>query len=417
MKLFFLSCIGIMFFYSATSQTLTIEHCYEMAKEYYPLSKQHDLISKSSQFSIDNIAKGYLPQINVNGQATYQSEVTRLPVKFPGIDIPVPDKDQYKLYGEVSQVLYDGGIIRQQKKLQQINSEAEEQSLEVELYKLKDRINQLFFGILMIDEQIAQAGITRKGIESVLKKTEALVANGAALRSNADVLKAEIIQTDQRMIELRAMRKSYAAMLGLFINSNIDENTVLEKPQLPAVSLENNRPELSLFNKQMTLLAEQKKMVTAKNLPQFGLFVQGGMGKPGLNMLSNKFDSYYMGGIRLRWSISGWYTAKREKSLLDIRQQNTDLQRQTFLFNTSMIIKQQQTEEEKWQSLLDTDNEIIALRENIRKAAAAQLENGVITGSDYIREVNAEDQAKQNRILHEIQLLLTAYNLKWTTNQ
>lgn len=417
MKQSIICCISTLFFFTASSQSLSLENCYELAKQNYPLSKQHDLISKSGQYLIDNIVKGYLPQININGQATYQSEVTRLPVKFPGIDIPAPAKDQYKLYGEATQVLYDGGIIRHQKKLQQINNEVEEQSLEVELYKLKDRINQLFLGILMIDEQIVQVGITRNSIESMLKKTEALVANGAALKSNADILKAEIIQTNQRVIELKAMRKSYTAMLGLFINNNIDENTVLIKPTLPSVSLEINRPELLLYNKQINLFAEQKKMVIAKNLPQFGLFVQGGMGKPALNMLSDKFESYYLGGIRLRWSLSGWYTAKKEKLLIDIRQHTTDLQQQTFLFNTSLLIKQQQTEEEKWQSLLDTDNEIITLRENIKKTAAAQLGNGVITASDYIREVYAEDQAKQNRILHEIQLLLTAYTLKWTTNQ
>jgi outer membrane protein TolC len=417
MRQFIPCCCLLLFLHTVNAQTLTIEHCYELARENYPLTKQHDLIAKSRQYTIENIATGYLPQININGQATYQSAVTQIPVKIPGIDIPGLDKDQYKLYADVSQVIYDGGVTRQQKKLQQAGSEVEEQSLEVELYRLKDRINQLFFGILMIDEQVKQAEITKKDIESMLKKTEALVVNGTALKSNADVLKAEIIQTDQRVIELRAMRKSYAAMLGLFINSNIDENTALVKPSLPSAAVEINRPELSLYNKQMTLFAEQKRLVTAKNLPRIGLFAQGGIGKPALNMLSNTFEGYYLGGIRLNWSLSGWYTAKKEKLLLDIKQNNTDLQRQTFLFNTGMIVKQQQTEEEKWQSLLNTDNEIITLRENIKKSAAAQLENGVITGSDYIREVNAEDQAKQSRILHEIQLLLSGYNLKWTTNQ
>ncbi|OJY88439.1 MAG: transporter [Sphingobacteriales bacterium 44-15] len=417
MKQLISCCCLVLLLHTVDAQTLTIAHCYELARENYPLTRQHDLIAKSRRYTIENIATGYLPQININGQATYQSEVTQIPVKIPGIDIPGMDKDQYKLYGDVSQVLYDGGVIRQQKKLQQISSEVEEQSLEVELYKLKDRINQLFFGILMIDEQVKQAEITRKDMENMLKKTEALVANGTALKSNADVLKAELIQTDQRVIELRAMRKSYAAMLGLFISSNIDENTELVKPSLPSAAVEINRPELSLYNKQIALFAEQKKMVTAKNIPRIGLFAQGGIGKPALNMLSNTFEGYYLGGVRLNWSLSGWYTAKKEKLLLGIKQNNTDLQRQAFLFNTGMIVKQQQTEEEKWQSLLNTDNEIITLRENIKKAAAAQLENGVITGSDYIREANAEAQAKQSRILHEIQLLLSGYNLKWTTNQ
>ena len=417
MKQLILCCCFVLLLHSINAQTLTIEHCYELARENYPLTRQHDLIAKSRQYIIENIATGYLPQININGQATYQSEVTQIPVKIPGIDIPGLDKDQYKLYADISQVLYDGGVLRQQKKLQQISSEVEEQSLEVELYKLKDRINQLFFGILMIDEQVKQTGITRKNIESMLKKTDALVANGAALKSNADVLKAEIIQTDQKVIELKSQRKSYTAMLGMFINKNIDENITFIKPAPPQADTAINRPELCLYNKQMALYNAQKKMVTAKNLPRIGLFIQGGMGKPALNMLSDKFESYYLGGVRLNWSLSGWYTARKEKLLLDIKQNNTDLQRQTFLFNTGMLLQQQQTEEEKWRALLGTDDEIIGLRENVKNAAAAQLENGVITGSDYIREVNAESQARQSRILHEVQWLLSAYSQKWTTNQ
>lgn len=417
MKQFILCCGLVLLLHTINAQTLTIEHCYELARENYPLTRQHDLIAKSRRYTIENIASGYLPQININGQATYQSEVTQIPVKIPAIDIPGLDKDQYKLYADISQVLYDGGVLRQQERLQQVSSEVEEQSLEVELYKLKDRINQLFFGILMIDEQVKQAGITRKDMESMLKKTEALVANGAALKSNADVLKAEIIQTDQTVIGLKSLRKAYTAMLGTFINRNVDENVTFMKPSSPQAATAISRPELSLYNKQMALYGVQKKMITAKNLPRIGLFIQGGVGKPALNMLSNKFEGYYLGGVRLNWSLSGWYTAKKEKLLLDIREKNTDLQRQTFLFNTGMLLQQQQTEQEKWRSLLGTDEEIIGLRENVKNAAAAQLENGVITGSDYIREVNAESQARQNRTLHEIQWLLSAYNQKWTTNQ
>lgn len=415
MKKFILGCLMAITF-SSQAQTLRIEDCYTLAKQNYPQAKQRNLIKKSGAYSIDNITTGYLPQINIAGQASYQSAVTEVPIKVPGIDIPSLSKDQYKLYGEVNQVLFDGGVIKQQKKIQEASTVVEEQTLEVELYKLNDRINQLFFGILLIDEQLKQTTLTRSDVETALKKTEASIANGVALKSNGDVLKAEILKTDQKAIELKAMRRAYADMLGLFINSQVNESTTLVKPDPLVSSIEIKRPELSLYDKQATLFDVQQKMINAKNLPRFGLFVQGGMGKPALNMLSNEFEPYYLGGVRLNWSLSGWYTSKKERYLLDLKKQNTNIQKETFLYNTNMVIKQQTSEEDKWQTLLQTDNEMIALRTSVKNTSLAQLENGVITSSDYIREVNAEDQAKQNRILHEIQLLQTQYNLKFTTS-
>lgn len=407
---FFLLIGGIVL-----AQSRSIEECYDLARQQYPLSKQHDLIRKSNEYSVANIAAGYLPQININGQATYQSEVTQIPIKVPGIDVPELSRDQYKLYGEVTQTIFDGGVIRRQKQIQEAGAAVEEQSLEVELYKLKDRINQLFFGILLVDEQIKQTAISNKDIEAALKKAEASIANGVALKSSGEVLRAEMLKNDQRTIELKAMRKAYALMLGLFTGIDITENTTLVRPQpLPTVD-KTRRPELTLYEKQSKLYDEQSKLINAKNLPRLGLFLQGGFGRPALNMLSNKFEPYYLGGVRLNWSLSGFYTARKEKFLLDIKKKNTDLQKETFLFNTELTLKQQQADADKWNKLLATDNEMIRLRTSVKNAAAAQLENGVITSSDFIREVNAEDQALQNKMLHEIQRLLTLYNVKWNT--
>lgn len=396
-------------------QGLSIEECYTLAKQHYPLTRQHDLIRKSNEYTVANMAAGYLPQLSINGQATYQSEVTQIPIKVPGIDVPEISKDHYKLYGEVTQTIFDGGVIRQQQRIQQASAAVEEQSLEVELYKLKDRINQLFFGILLVDGQLAQAAITNKDIEAALKKMEAAIANGTALKSSGDVLKAEMLKNNQRIIELKAMKKAYALMLGLFTGTAINENTVLVKPQPWLPENDIKRPELTLYEKQEKLYDAQYKLINAKNLPRLGLFLQGGMGRPALNMLSNKFEPYYLGGVKLNWSLSGFYTARKEKFLLDIKKKNTGLQKETFLFNTNLTLQQQQSEAAKWKDLLETDNEMIRLRASVKTAAAAQLENGVITSSDFIREVNAEDQAVQNKTLHEIQLLLAQYNVKWNT--
>ncbi len=395
--------------------TLTIEECYQLAKQNYPLVKQRELITKSKEFSLQNISNGSLPQINFMGQATYQSDVTKIPIKIPGMDIPELSKDQYKIYGEISQSIYDGGLTKEQKKLQEANSIVEEQKLEVDLYALKERINQLFFGVLLINEQLQQNDLLKKNIEAGLNKTKAAIEYGTALKSSADVLKAELLNADQHAIELQASRKAYLKMLGLFINQSIDENAKLVKPQTKPISQEIQRPELLLFNYQQKAFDAQKNIISAKNRPRLGLFLQGGAGRPALNFLKNSFEPYYIGGIRLNWSLSGLYNAKNDKALLENNRKNIDVQKETFLFNTNLSLNQETEEINKLNALLQSDDDIIKLRTNVKNTALGQLENGVITSNDYIREVDAEDIARQNKMLHEIQLLLAEYNQQVTS--
>jgi len=398
-----------------TTKAITLEECYTLSKQNYPLVKQRDLILKSKEYSVENATKGYLPQLAINGQATYQSQVTSIPIKLPGVDIPSLSKDQYKIYGEINQSLYDGGMIKQQKRVQEANAIVEEQKLEVELYKLKERVNQLFFGILLIDEQLKLTELVRDDIQNGIKKTNAAITNGVAFKSNADILKAELLKINQRSTELKANRKAYADMLALYLNQTVDENTRFVKPQNPLVSQTINRPELLVFENQVKNISIQNAILNAKVLPKFNLFLQGGYGRPALNLLSNKFEAYYIGGIRLNWSLSGLYTLKKDKALLDINRKNIDLQKEVFLFNTAFTLKQQSSEVTKLQELLSSDDEIISLRSGIKNATNVQLENGVINTNDYLREVNAEDQARENKLLHEIQLLMSQYTQQTTT--
>ncbi len=397
------------------NETLTIETCYTRAEQNYPLVKQRDLIAKSKDYSIDNASKGYLPQFTINGQATYQSAVTQLPIAIPGTEAPQLSKDQYKLYAEVNQTIYDGGAIRQQKNTHDINAQVEEQKLTVELYSLKERINQLYFGILTTDEQLRQNELLQNDLQLGIRKTQAAIDNGTAFKSNADALKAELLKAHQRTTELRATRSAYLDMLGMFINQTLNDNTTLAKPQQLAVSDEITRPELALYDYQNRSIDIQYQQLQVKNSPKLSLFFQGGYGRPALNMLSNNFEAYYIGGARLTWSLGGLYTLKKDKALLDNSRKTIGLQRETFLFNTNLTRRQQHADITRLQELLSSDNEIITLRESVKKASAAQLENGVITSNDYLREVNAEDQARQNRILHEIQWLLAQYNHQSTT--
>jgi outer membrane protein TolC len=415
--IFIFGCVLIVYSTTTKAQTnsLSISECYTLAKANYPLAKQQELITKSSEYSLQNASKGYLPQISINGQATYQSAVTQIPIQIPGMDIPSLSKDQYKVYGEINQTIFDGGVIKQQKDVLEKNAEVEKQKLEVELYKLKERINQLYFGILLIDEQLKQNDLLKKDIQSGLTKTNAAIDNGTALKSNAYALKAELLKANQRTIELKANRKSYIDMLGLFINQPLNEQSLLIKPGGAILSQDIKRPELLLYENQSKSLETQSKLLNAKNLPKLSAFLQGGYGRPALNMLSNKFEAYYIGGVRMNVPLSGLYTIKKDKALIDINRKNIEVQKETFLFNTNFALKQQNSEILKQQELLTADDEIISLRTNVKNTALAQLENGLITPSDYLREVNAEDNARLNKILHEIQLLMAEYNQQTTT--
>lgn len=412
-----LKYLFLLLFFSVNAQILTLEECYDIAKQNYPLIKRHDLIAKAKEYNLQNAAKGWLPQIQIVGQATYQNEVIQLPIQLPNITIDPVSKDQYKIYADVQQNIYDGGMIANQKKMATINSEIELQKTAVETDQLELRLNQVYFGILQNDEQLQQAELTKSDLSNGLKKAEAQLQNGVIFRSNVDVLKAQIINLEQKQLELQSTKKSFLQMLSLFINKNLDENTILEKPKKILIQDENKRAELKLFELQKLGLEKQKANIDAKNLPKLGAFFQGGYGKPGFNMLKNEFDLFYIGGLRLNIPISGFYTRKNDLDLILTKQQEIEVQKENFLFNQQFQTIQNKHDLDKIQQLINKDEELITLRERIKQASLAQLENGVINTSDYLREVNELDRAKNQKIAHEIQYLLTQYNLKAHLNQ
>ena len=412
LKYIFLLFIGFI----NAQETITLEQCYQWSRENYPLIKKQELIKKAEQYTTENALKGWLPQVNITAQATYQNDVTQFPVKLPNMNVEPLSKDQYKVFADVSQTIYDGGNIRNQKNLAKIQSEVQTIQTEVELDKLKERINQLYFGILQTNKQWTQLQFTKLDIKEGIKKAEAQLKNGVIFRSNLDVLKAELVKIEQKEIELQAIKQNFVQMLSYFIKKNIDENTQLETPEKILLTKNNNRSELKLFDAQKQLLETQRKIINTKNTPKLGAFFQGGYGKPGFNMLKNEFDIFYIGGIRLNIPISGFYTQKNDLALLENQSQDIEIQRENFLFNQNFIEIQQRNDLEKIQNLIDKDNELIELRKNIKTASLAQLENGVINTNDYLREVTAEEQAILTKITHEIQYLLTQYNLKAQLN-
>ena len=399
-----------------SGQALTIGECYSLARKNYPLIKQRDLITKTKDYSVSNAAKGYLPQFSVNGQATYQSAVTSFPFTIPikGFTLPVYSKDQYKIDGELDQVIYDGGVIKNQKQTAEANEIIQQQSLQVELYALFDRVNQLFFGALLVDAQLKQNELLKQDVQNGIDKEKALVANGTAYRSNVDELQAQLLQTDQSRVELVATKKAYLDMLAVFINRPVDQNTILEKPAAPVLADSVSRPELLSYDYQKKTYDLQDKLLVAQLMPKFSFFAQGGYARPGLNELSNNFQWYYIGGLKLSWNIGSLYTLKNQKRLLNIDRETLDIQKETFLFNTNLTQKQQSSDIVEDIELVKKDDAIVNLRESVKRASQAQLENGVLSAHDYITEVNAEDEARQNRILHEMQLLQAQYSYQNT---
>ena len=399
-----------------TVDKLTLSQTYDLAQKNYPVIKQKELVEQTANITIENLQKGFLPQLAVNGQATYQSDVTGFNISFGGINIQAPDKDQYKVVGDLNQLIYDGGVIRQQKVAAQLNADVQQQQVEVELYQLKDRINQVYLGVLFLDEEIKQAGLTKQDILNGLKRVEVQVKNGVALRSGLNELKARLLQNDQRIIELNESRKGLIQTLALFLNQPLNEETIVFERPVVNLTLDSSisRPELKLYNDQSSLALHQSKLITSKNLPKVSLFAQGGYGKPGLDFLKNESVWFYTGGVRFTWLFGGLYTIKQEKQQTEINKKMIDVQKETFILNTNTALKKQQSEIEKYIQIESRDQEIIDLREEVKKASLAQLDNGVITADDYLRVVNEQDLARQSLIIHQIQLLQAQINYQTT---
>ena len=400
---------------SLAQETLTLQDCYALAEMNYPLYSQEAVIEETATTTIGNVLKANLPQLTIGGQATYQSEVTRVPVEMPGVE-PL-SKDQYKVFAELSQTVFHGGVTGQLKKAEESRAGVERRELEVELYQVKSKINDLFFGVLLAVEQVRQAILLRNDISAALGRAEASIRNGILIPSAADVLRAELLQVQQRIIELQSAEENYRNTLSSFINRPVSSETVLQKPVFGSPTEEVRRPELALFDAQEVHANINESLMVAGLKPRLDLFAQGGYGRPGLNVLENEFDTYYLGGIRFRWQLSGYYTLKSERQIFRLRKNALDIRRQTFIFNNRQAAQQQNSEVARLRNTIVLDDEIILLRTRIKQAASVQLDQGVITASDFVREVIAEDQARQHRALHEIQLLHAQAKLQFTNGQ
>jgi len=397
---------------------LTIDECQAKARENFPLIKRYDLIKKSQEYTLSNAGKGYLPQFALMGKASYQSDVTSLPISLPGIEVPSLPKDQYNAYIDVSQTIWDGGAIRAQKKIANSNAKVEQQQVDVDLYAIQNRVNQLFFGILLLNAQLNQNQILQDELQRNFETISSYIEYGIANRADLDAVKVEQLKTKQNLIQIQSNKKAYMDMLSYMIGEPINDNTSFVKPVADnlIVSNEVNRPELQLFESQNNLFESQKSMIKSSYMPRINLFLQGGIGRPALNMLNPDFDTYYIGGVRLAWNFSALYTQKNDIRKIELNQNNIATLKEIFLYNTTLEITRENQEIKRLKNLMEDDDEIISLRENIRKSAQAKVSNGTMTVTELMREISSEDLARQAKITHEIELLMAIYNLKNTIN-
>ncbi len=397
-------------FCDAQPNSLTLDSCLKMANENYPLVRQLDLISKTEAYNVSNITKNWWPQVNFNAQASYQSDVTHFDLKIPGLTLPAPpNKDQYKVTLDIGQMLYDGGQIAAQKNIARSGSRMEMIKAETELYKIKERVQQLFFGNLLIQKQIRISELLDKDLDEQIKKAKAALDAKVIAANSLYSLQAEQLKVKQRLEELHSTGTQWLLMLSKFINKSLGSNVEFIEPVKPELIATINRPEIRLFDEQSNWSEYQHKATTTANIPRLQAFAQLGYSNPALNFLKEGFQSYYIAGVKFNWNLSSFYTNGNSRKINILNKSIAALQKETFEFNMQLSIIQQQEEIRKFESLLESDKQLIELRRKIKEAAKAQWENGIISVSDYLRELNAEDQAKTNEGIHQIQYLQSAY--------
>jgi outer membrane protein TolC len=382
-----------------------LSDCQNWAREEHPLLKQKELYQKMGELKLENNGTNYLPQIQLNAQATYQSEVTGIDISVPGVTIPQVSKDQYKMYLDVRQNIWDGGLTAANEILEKAQAEANQQGVEVELYKVREQVNSLFFSSFLLQENLNLLNKKRETLEAQKKKMGSGVAHGTVLSSDLDLILAELIKIKQQQIELQSNRETVLSALciltgkqpGDFKNLAIEPENVVFDTQL-------NRPELKLFEKQTGLLTASSDLIQKKRHPKLFGFGQAGYGRPGLNMLSDQFDTYYMVGAGLNWTVFDWKNTKREQEIVQFQQEMVQTQQQQFEQNIQIAMDREYRRINQLKEILESDRELIGLQERITKSSASKLENGTITTSDYLKDLNAEMAARINFETHQVQL-------------
>ena len=410
-----------------TAQTL--EECQQAAERNYPLIRQYGLIEKTTELTVANIRKGWLPQVSASAQATYQSDVVAFPEQMQavyqqmGLNMKGLTKDQYRVGIDVSQTIYDGGAISSQKAVARGQGKVQAAQNEVNIYNVRKRVNEMYFSLLMLDEQILLNHDLQELFRGNEQKLASMVRQGTAAESDLQNVKAERLNVVQQATSLESQKRMLQRMLSTFCGIEVKEvakpalqASTLTSPQREAVA----RPEMRLFDAQLNLADAQEKALNSAMMPKLGLFAQGFYGYPGLNMFEDMMRrDWSLNGIigaRLTWNIGALYTRKNDKAKLQLQRDMTESNREVFLFNNNLEQIQQNEDIARFQKLMADDEEIITLRSAVRKAAESKLSHGIIDVNDLVREINTENAARVQQSMHEIEMLKQIYDNKFTTN-
>ena len=410
---------------TSVAQAQTLDECQRAAEKHYPIIKRYDLIAKTTDLTVKNIQKGWLPQVTAAAQATYQSAVAAWPDHLQsmfqqvGLKMKGLRKDQYKLSIDVQQPIYDGGAISGQRKIASQEGKVQEAENEVNLYQVRRRVNELYFSLLLLDEQIKLNDDVKALLQSSEQKLSAMVKGGTAATSDYENVRAERLSAEQANESLNAQKLMLSRILSVFCGIEVNH---LQKPQaLDATVSANTRPEMRLFDNQLRLSEVQEKALDARLKPHLGLFAQGYYGYPGLNMfedmMQHKWSLNGLVGIKLSWNIGALYTHRNDKARLRLQREQIENAREVFLFNNSIDEIQQKENINRYRKMMQNDDEIIDLRTHIRKAAESKLAHGIIDVNSLLREINNENAAKAQQAIHEIDMLKEMYNLKFTNNE
>jgi outer membrane protein TolC len=401
----------------------TLPQCLEAAEKNQPIARQKAILDASQNAANQLLDKNWWPQIALGGQATYQTAVTSLPIKFPGIDVPTLDKDQYKITLDALQPIYDGGQNNAQKSLQNAQNAVEMQRVSTELYAVRQQIISLFCADLLTQKQSEVFETTKKDLISRKKRLDEQLKNGTAIPANLQTIEARLLELEQQADEAQTRQNIARDGLQILTGLTISANDKLETPENFESKTTSDdailRPELSLFSLQQKFISEQSNLIKTKTMPRVNAIGTLGYGKPGLNFLENKFKPYAIFGVNFKWNLMPVFnqSVKIERQQIRLQSDRISAQRDQFLLQTNFQKSQQNNEITRLEKLIATDQKIIALRKNIASTAAVQLENGVLTTSDYLTETTNETNAQLAAAIHEIQLLQARLNLSFITGK
>ena len=412
--------------FSAVAQP-TLDECRALARNHYPEIRQYDLVRQTEEYTLSNARRAWLPQLSLAAQATWQTAVPTLPDALTGMlsqqgaGIPGLNKDQYKVALELNQTLWDGGKSSADKQIAEAEAAEQWQAADVDLYALEERVDDLYFGILLLDERIVQTTLTLELLRSSLDKVRSLQRNGVAMQSDSDAVEAELLSVGQQLTQIGTTRDSYRRMLEIFIGRELDGRNLTRPEATEPVSLDAARPELALFDAKIGKLSAQERLVKSATRPRFGLFAQGYYGYPGMdyfeNMMSSDWSWNALIGVKMSWNFGAYYTKKNTLSKLRTAQRQVDVKRDIFLFNTQLQTIQESGDVARLRKALADDDRIVQLRRSVREAAESKLRNGIIDTNDLLRKITEEDTAAAARSAREIELIKTIYELKHTLNR